>query len=107
MELLRPLNEAEYPAQTIALSSGTPTASTANAWNPGPQGVLVWSTVPCYVTVGADPITAATTNSTPIPANVPIPFYVHQQSSGRPWRVSTQLIGTTSGTVYCKPMNIR
>ena len=101
MELLRPLADSEYPA--TALSISTSAASTAT-WQPGAQGVVVWADAACYVSVGPD--AAATTSSTPIPANVPIPFYVSQQTSSRPWRVSAKTI-TGTGTLYCKPINIR
>jgi hypothetical protein len=47
----------------------------------------------------------ATTSSTPIPANTPIPFIV-PQGTGAPWRVSAIQIGS-AGTVYAKPINIR
>ena len=104
MELLRPLSDAEYPAQTISATSGSATAS--SAWQPGAQGVVVWATVPCYITVGTDTSLAATSSSTPVPANVPIPFYVSQQTTSRPFKVSALAV-STSGTVYCKPINIR
>ena len=101
MELLRPLADAEYPGASAA-SSGT--AATVATWNPGPQGVLVWSTQDVYVAVGVG--VTATTASTPVPAYTPIPFHAPQTGSGAPWRVSVLQI-STAGTVYAKPINIR
>jgi hypothetical protein len=100
MELLNPLADANYPAYT---ASYTGTAGSTTAWPSGPQGVVVWSTTAAYVTVGEG--VTATTSSTPIPANTPIPFIV-PQGTGAPWRVSAIQIGS-AGTVYAKPINIR
>ena len=100
MELLNPLADANYPAYT---ASYTGTAGSTTAWPAGPQGVVIWSTTAAYVTVGED--VTATTSSTPIPANTPIPFIV-PQGTGAPWRVSAIQIGS-AGTVYAKPINIR
>jgi hypothetical protein len=86
MELLRPLADAEYPAASVA--SGV-AAATVGTWAPGPQGVMVWST-----------------ESTPIPAFTPIPFFAPQTGSGAPWRVSVLRVAI-DGTVYAKPINIR
>jgi hypothetical protein len=47
----------------------------------------------------------ATTSSTPIPANTPIPFYV-PPGTGSPWRVSAIQV-SSAGNVYAKPINIR
>ena len=47
----------------------------------------------------------ATTASTPIPANSPIPFKV-PGGTGAPWRVSAIQV-TGGGTVYAKPINIQ
>jgi hypothetical protein len=99
MELLNPLSQADYPSYSVAY---TATAGNTTAWLPGPQGVLVWSDQACYVEVGVGAV--ATTSSTPIPAFTPIPFIVPLNSSGAPWRVSAVRV-TTSGTIYCKPMN--
>lgn len=100
MELLNPLADANYPAYT---ASYTGTAGSTTAWPAGPQGVVIWSTTAAYVTVGEG--VTATTSSTPIPANTPIPFIV-PQGTGAPWRVSAIQVGS-AGTVYAKPINIR
>ncbi len=100
MELLNPLADANYPAYT---ASYTGTAGSTTAWPAGPQGVVIWSTTAAYVTVGEG--VTATTSSTPIPANTPIPFIV-PQGTGAPWRVSAIQIGS-AGTLYAKPINIR
>jgi hypothetical protein len=100
MELLNPLADANYPAYT---ASYTGTAGSTTAWPSGPQGVVIWSTTAAYVTVGEG--VTATTSSTPIPANTPIPFIV-PQGTGAPWRVSAIQIAS-GGTVYAKPINIR
>lgn len=100
MELLNPLADGDFPART---ASYTGTAGSTTAWPAGPQGVVIWSTTAAYVTVGEG--VTATTSSTPIPANTPIPFIV-PQGTGAPWRVSAIQIGS-AGTVYAKPINIR
>lgn len=101
MELLRPLADAEFPA--VSGASGA-AAATIGTWNPGPQGVMVWSTEPVYVAVGIN--VTATTASTPIPAFTPIPFFAPQTGSGAPWRVSVLQVAI-AGTVFAKPINIR
>lgn len=100
MELLRPLADSEFPARTV---SYTGTAGSTATWAPGPEGVVVWSTTPCYVAVGVG--VTATSASTPVPAYTPIPFYL-PPGSGAPWRVSAIRIAD-SGDIYCKPINIR
>jgi len=100
MELLNPLADGNFPAYT---ASYTGTAGSTTAWPAGPQGVVIWSTTAAYVTVGEG--VTATTSSTPIPANTPIPFIV-PQGTGAPWRVSAIQIAS-GGTVYAKPINIR
>ena len=100
MELLNPLNDSQFPGRTV---SYTDTAGATATWNAGPQGVMVWSTTPCYVVVGEG--VTATTASTPIPANTPIPFIVPQGTGGQ-WRVSAIRI-SDSGAIYCRPVNIR
>ena len=100
MELLRPLSDTTYPSYTV---SYTGTAGSTSTWEPGPQGVVVWSTTPCYVVVGVG--VTATTSSTPIPAYTPIPFYV-EPGSGAPWRVSAIQVAD-AGSIYCKPIKIR
>ncbi len=100
MELLNALNDANFPAQTVAF---TGTAGSTTGWNAGPQGVMVWSTEPCYVLVGEGAV--ATTSSTPIPAFTPIPFTVPGGTGGL-WRVSAIQL-SAGGTVYAKPINIR
>ena len=96
MELLNPL--VEYPSYNVAY---TGTAGSTTAWNPGPEGVVVWSTTAAYIRVGEG--VTATTSDTPIPANTPIPFIV-PEGTGAPWRVSAIQV-STGGTVYAKPIN--
>jgi hypothetical protein len=98
MELLKPLSDASFAAQTAAY---TGTAGSTTGWSAGPQGVVVWSDQACYVRVGEG--VTATTADTPIPANTPIPFAV-PSGTGAPWRVSAVQV-STGGTVYCKPIN--
>lgn len=100
MELLNPLSKADFPAQT---ASFTGTAGSTTGWNAGPEGVMVWSTEPCYVVVGEG--VTATTSDTPIPAFTPIPFKVQPTVSGV-WRVSAIQV-SSGGTIYCKPMNTK
>jgi hypothetical protein len=100
MELLRPLNDAGFAAQSVAY---TGTAGSVTGWAAGPQGVLVWSTSDAYILVGEG--VTATTSATPIPANTPVPFTV-PQGTGAPWRVSAIQI-SAGGTLYAKPINIR
>lgn len=100
MELLKPLNDANFPARTVAF---TDTAGSTTAWPAGAEGVMVWSTEPCYVVIGEG--VTATNAGTPIPAFTPIPFAV-PQGTGAPWRVSAIRI-TNSGTIYAKPVNQR
>jgi len=98
MELLKPLSKADFAAQT---ASYTGTAGNTTGWNAGPQGVLVWSDQACYVEVGENAV--ATTASTPIPANTPVPFAVPLTVSGV-WRVSAIQV-SSGGTIYTKPLN--
>lgn len=100
MELLRPLNDAGFAAQSAAY---TGTAGSTTGWNAGPQGVLVWSTTDAYIRVGEG--VTATVNDTPLPAYTPVPFTV-PPGTGAVWRVSALQI-TSGGTVYAKPINIR
>ena len=100
MELLRPLNDAGFAAQSVAY---TGTAGSVTGWNAGPQGVLVWSTTDAYILVGEG--VTATTAATPLPANTPVPFTV-PQGTGAVWRVSAIQIAS-GGTLYAKPINIR
>ena len=100
MELLRPLSDTDFPARSV---SYTGTAGSTDTWNPGPEGVVVWSDQACYVAVGVG--VTATTASTPVPPFTPIPFYL-EPGSGAPWRVSAIQV-STGGTIYCKPINIR
>ena len=98
MELLNPLSQADFPGRTVAY---TASAGNTTAWSPGPEGVVVWSTTPCYVEIG--PGAVATTASTPIPAYTPIPFY-EIMGTGAPFRVSAIRIAD-DGVIYCKPIN--
>jgi hypothetical protein len=100
VELLKPLNDAAFAAQT---ASYTGTAGSTTGWNAGPQGVVVWSSTAAYIRVGEG--VTATTSDTPIPPNTPIPFAV-PQGTGAPWRVSAIQVGG-GGTVYAKPINIQ
>ena len=100
MELLNPMSQADFPA--FSATAGA-TAGNTTAWGAGPQGVMVWSEVPCYVQVGVGAV--ATSASTPIPSFTPIPFVVPLNTSGAPWRVSVIRIGSTDGTAYAKPIN--
>ena len=100
MELLNPMSDAAFAAQT---ASFTGTAGSTTGWPAGPQGGVVWATSPCYVLVGEG--ATATTAATPLPANVPVPFKV-PQGTGAPWRVSAIQIAS-GGTVYAKPINIQ
>ncbi len=98
MELLNPLSSVNFPSQTAAY---TGTAGSTTGWSSGPEGVMVWSTSPCYIAIGEG--VTATTSDTPIPANTPIPFKIPDTVSGI-WRVSALQI-SAGGDVYCKPMN--
>lgn len=98
MELLNPCADSTFPAKTVTY---TGTAGSTGTWPAGPQGVVVWATTPCYILVGEG--VTATTSSTPLPANTPVPFIV-PQGTGAPWRVSAIQV-STGGTIYCKPMN--
>ena len=100
MELLRPLSDSVFAAQSVTY---TGTAGSTSTWPAGPQGVVIWSTTAAYVRVGEG--VTATTSDTPIPANTPIPFFV-PGGTGAPWRVSAIQI-SSGGTVYAKPINIR
>ena len=100
MELLNPLADADFPAKSI---SYTGTAGVTGTWSAGPQGVVVWSTTPCYIEVGVG--ATATTASTPLPANTPVPFKV-PPGTGAPWRVSAIQV-SLAGDIYCKPINIQ
>lgn len=100
MELLNPLSNADFAAQTATY---TGTAGSTTGWNVGPEGVMVWSDQPCYVEVGVDAV--ATTASTPIPAYTPIPFKVQPTVTGT-WRVSAIQV-SSGGTIYCKPINTK
>lgn len=100
MELLNPMSDAAFAAQT---ASFTGTAGSTTGWPAGPQGVVVWCSSAAYVVVGEG--ATATTADTPIPANTPIPFKV-PGGTGAPWRVSAIQV-TGGGTVYAKPINIQ
>ena len=100
MELLNPLSDAVFAAQT---ASYTGTAGSTTGWPAGPQGVVVWSTTSAYVVVGEG--VTATTSDTPIPPNTPIPFKV-PGGTGAKWRVSAIQVGG-GGSVYAKPINIQ
>lgn len=98
MQLLNPLNDSLFPAKTVAY---TGTAGSTGTWNAGVEGVVVWSTTAAYIAVGEG--VTATTSSTPIPANVPVPFIV-PKGTGAPWRVSAIQL-SAGGDVYAKPIS--
>jgi hypothetical protein len=98
MELLNPLAQTTFPAQT---ASYTASAGNTTAWPAGAEGVVVWSDQACYVQVGESAV--ATTASTPVPPFTPIPFKVPQGTGGQ-WRVSAIRV-SADGTVYAKPIN--
>ena len=100
MELLKPLDDAAFAAQTAPY---TGTAGSTTGWPAGPQGVVVWCTTAAYVRVGEG--ATATTADMPIPPNTPIPFAV-PGGTGAPWRVSAVQV-SSGGTVYAKPINIQ
>ncbi len=100
MELLNPLDDAQFGAQTASYSG---TAGNTTGWNAGPQGVVVWSTTAAYIRVGEG--VTATIADTPIPPNTPIPFAV-PQGTGSVWRVSAIQVAS-GGAVYAKPINIQ
>jgi hypothetical protein len=100
MELLNVCADANFPAKTVGFSG---TAGVTGTWPAGPQGVLVWADSACYILVGEG--VTATTASTPLPANTPVPFFV-PSGTGAPWRVSAIQV-SASGNLYAKPMNIR
>lgn len=101
MELLRPLADTEFPADSDTTGA---VAVTLGPWPPGAQGVMVWCTQDAYIAVGVG--VTATSASTPIPAYTPVPFYAPQTGSGAPWQVSALQV-SAAGTVYAKPINIR
>jgi hypothetical protein len=96
MEFLNPLNG--YPTYS---ANYTGTAGSTTAWEPGPQGVVVWSTTNAYIRVGED--VTATTSDIALPAGVPVAFLV-PTGTGAPWRVSAIQVAA-AGTVYAKPIN--
>ena len=100
MELLRPLSDADFPADSDTTGA---VAVSLGPWNAGPQGVVVWCTQDAYIAVGEG--VTATSASTPIPAYTPIPFTVSNTISGQ-WRVSALQV-LAAGTVFAKPINIR
>ena len=100
MELLRPLADADFPADSDTTGA---VAVSLGPWNAGPQGVVVWCTQDAYIAVGEG--VTATSASTPIPAYTPIPFVVANTVTG-PWRVSALRV-SMDGTVYAKPINFR
>lgn len=97
MELLNPLDGAQFASATVAF---TGTAGSTSTYPSGPEGVVVWTDSPCYVVVGEG--VTATVAGTPIPAYTPIPFKV-PRGTGAPWRVSAIQIGV-AGNLYVKPL---
>lgn len=98
MQLLNPLDDSLFPAKT---ASYTGTAGSTGTWDAGVEALLVWTTTAAYISVGNN--VTATTSSTPIPANVPVPFAV-PKGTGGPWRVSAIQV-SSGGNVYAKPIS--
>lgn len=98
MQLLNPLDDSLFPAKT---ASYTGTAGSTGTWDAGVEALLVWTTTAAYISIGNG--VTATTNSTPIPANVPVPFAV-PKGTGGPWRVSAIQVAS-GGNVYAKPIS--
>ena len=98
MQLLNPLDDSLFPAKT---ASYTGTAGSTGTWDAGVEALLVWTTTAAYISVGNN--VTATTSSTPIPANVPVPFAV-PKGTGGPWRVSAIQVAS-GGNVYAKPIS--
>ena len=99
MELLNPCTKADFPAYSVAY---TGTAGNTTAWNPGPQGVVVWSDQACYVVNGGIGVLAVVATA-PTPTST-IPFVLPVNTTGAPWRVSAVQV-STGGTIYAKPIN--
>lgn len=97
MEFFNPLSDSVYPGRS---ASYTHTAGSTETWPAGAEGVLIWATTDCYVTVGEG--VTATTSSTPIPKDTLVPFKV-PGGTGAPWRVSAAHVAN-NGTVYAKPL---
>lgn len=100
MELLNPADDAQFTAKTVTYSG---TAGSTGTWPHGPTAVLVWCDTAAYIKVGES--ATATTASTPLPANTPVPFKV-PAGTGSAWRVSAIQI-SANGNLYAKPMNDR
>jgi hypothetical protein len=98
MQLLNPLDDSLFPAKT---ASYTGVAGSTGTWDAGVEALLVWTTTAAYISIGNG--VTATTSSTPIPANVPVPFAV-PKGTGGPWRVSAIQVAS-GGNVYAKPIS--
>lgn len=98
MQLLNALDDSLFPAKS---ASYTGTAGSTGTWDAGVEALLVWTTTAAYIAIGNG--VTATTSSTPIPANVPIPFAV-PKGTGGPWRVSAIQVAS-GGNVYAKPIS--
>ena len=98
MQLLNPLDDSLFPAKT---ASYTGTAGSTGTWDAGVEALLVWTTTAAYIAIGNG--VTATTSSTPIPANVPVPIAV-PKGTGGPWRVSAIQVAS-GGNVYAKPIS--
>ena len=98
MQLLNPLDDSLFPAKT---ASYTGTAGSTGTWDAGVEALVVWTTTAAYISIGNG--VTATTSSTPIPANVPVPFAV-PKGTGGPWRVSAIQVAS-GGNVYAKPIS--
>ena len=98
--VLIPRSKADFPARTVAYTAVKGDTAT---WLPGPTKVMVFSTTAAYIEVGES--AAATTASTPIPANTPMIFIV-PKGTGAPWLVSALRIAS-DGDVYAKPVDVQ
>ncbi len=97
MEMLVPLNDAKFAAQTTTY---TGTAGTVSGWMAGPERVLVVCTTAAYVRVGEG--VTATTADLYIPAYTPYVIGVPPGTSST-WTVSAIQVAS-GGSVYAKPL---
>ena len=82
MELLKPLADTVFPAATVSYSGDAGSTST---WAAGPQGVVVWSTTPCYVVVG---------EGVTLPLQAPLSPHLHPSRSVCP--LAQALLGASA-----------
>jgi hypothetical protein len=98
MQLLNPLERQSVPGQDCLLHGYCRVYGHLGC---GRRRCCVWATTAAYIVVGEG--VTATTSSTPIPANVPVPFIV-PKGTGAPWRVSAIQVAS-GGSVYAKPIS--